>query len=280
MKHLFFLVFLLFACNQSNGQKEKEIYKKNTEINTNSDINITKKSENIKKDSLQFNYELVGEIYHNDNYYTQGYIYHEGHIYESTGQHGESGIFKIDPKTGKTLQEVKLGIRYFGEGLEVYKDKLYFLTWRNQICKIYDLKTLTEVNEFRYVGEGWGLCEINNLFYLSDGSDKIQIKEPNSFTTIDYFSIEDEEGYPLNNLNELEFAKGYIFANVWMTNKIAIIDPDDRKLVKMMDFSELRKKLKNNPDAESFNGIAYDSENDIFYLTGKNWNKSFKVKIF
>lgn len=294
MKFLFLLIFLIFSCNNSNGQKDHDKVseetnsniisenKKSNSANTDSINNLNKSNQNTlsTKDTLKFEFEIIGEIYHNPKFYTQGYIYYQDFLYESTGQHGESGIYKINPKDGKVIQQNSLNIRFFGEGLEVYKDKLYLLTWRNQVCKVFGIKSFTEINEFRYVGEGWGLCRINDLFYMSDGSDKIQIKEPNSFSTIDYFSIEDERGYPLNDLNELEYAKGYIFANIWMTDKIVIIDPDLKKTIKIIDFSVLRSKLINNPQAEVLNGIAYDKENDIFYLTGKNWNKTFKVRIF
>lgn len=279
MKYCVLVFFLLLACNQTQGQRESEISSevhKGSELKQESDVQQKKE---LKQDSLKFEFEVIDEIYHNPVFYTQGYIFLNGYLYESIGQYGHSALHKIDPNTGKSLKETKVGFRYFAEGLEVLDDKLFLLTWKNEVCKVYDIETFSEVSEFPYVGEGWGLCEINNLFYMSDGSDKIQIKEPNSFSTIEKFSITGEDNLPLNDINELEYAKGYIFANIWMTDKIAIIDPNKKELVKIMDFSVLRKRLKNNPSAESFNGIAYNPKEDIFYLTGKYWNKVFKVKI-
>lgn len=279
MKYCILVFLLLFACNQTQGQRESdknsELSKKN-ELNSESNIQENKE---FKQDSLTFEFEVISEIYHNPDFYTQGYIFLNGYIYESIGQYGHSALHKIDPKTGKSLKETKIGFRYFAEGLEALNGRLFLLTWKNEVCKVYDIESFSEISEFPYSGEGWGLCEINNLFYMSDGSDKIQIKEPNSFTTIEKFSLIGEDNLPLNDINELEYAKGYIFANIWMTDKIAIIDPIKKELVKIMDFSDLRKRLKNNPKAESFNGIAYDEGEDVFYLTGKNWNRVFKVKI-
>ena len=272
------LLLFLFACNNSESQKiNNEDKNKKT---TNNIQNSVEEEKPIVQDSLKFEFEVIGEIYHNPSFYTQGYVYKNNFLYESIGQYGESAIHKIDIKTGQSLKSENVGLRYFGEGIEIFNNKIYLLTWREQVCKVFDLNSFSEVGEMFYDGEGWGLCAINGLFYMSDGSDKIQIKEPNSFKTIDEFSLMGEDNLPLNDINELEYAKGYIFANIWMTNKIAVIDPVRKSLVRIMDFSVLRKKLKNNPKAEAFNGIAYNPDEDIFYLTGKNWNTTFKVRIY
>jgi glutaminyl-peptide cyclotransferase len=287
---LIFLIFpllLSFSCSESKTKTEQN---KTEQINQSSK-NILDSSEkhNIldnkpeiyeSQSKLKFEYELIDEFYHDSEAYTQGYIFKNNILFESTGQFGSSSLRKVDPKTGNLIQKISIGLRYFAEGIEIYNDKIYLLTWKNNICKVYDSVNFGEIGEFRYSGEGWGLCLINDVFYMSNGTNELQIIDPKTFKVIRKIDVFDQDGYALGDLNELEYAKGYIFANIWMTDKIAIINPIDGKVLHIMDFHQLRKRLKNNSTAETFNGIAYDKNEDIFYLTGKNWNKTFKVRIY
>lgn len=286
---LILIIFpLLFSISCSEDTKKPEQNNDSNQIKT--ENNIVENAENeireeqtkIEKPNLElkFEYEVIDEFYHDAEAYTQGYIFKNKILYESTGQFGSSTLRKVDPKTGNVIQKISVGLRYFAEGIEMYKDKIYMLTWKNNICKVYDAVNLGEIGEFRYSGEGWGLCLLNEELYMSNGTNELQIIEPKTFKVIRNIDVLDQEGYALGDLNELEYAKGYIFANIWMTDKIAVINPIDGKVVNIIDFHPLRKRLKNNSSAETFNGIAYDKDEDIFYLTGKNWNKTFKVRIF
>ncbi len=283
MKMFFILLVLSLSCSDSK-QKEKEVIiqeKNKAKVNNIvSDIDSLPVYDKYdEKDELKFEYEIIGSIPHDTRAYTQGYKYYNGYLYESTGQYGFSSIRKINPITGEILKKEYVNLRFFSEGIEIYDGKIFMLTWKNSICKVYDLETFGELNEFRYTGEGWGLCFGNGYFYMSNGSNIIQMIEPKNFSVVDKFELFDNEGYPLMDLNELELAKGFIFANLWMRDKIAVIDPTSKSLVKIMDFSDLRGKLKNYDNAETMNGIAYNKNNDIFYITGKNWDTTFLVKI-
>jgi glutamine cyclotransferase len=287
MKLLYLILLFSLSCTDSKQNKSQEINTQNiTSDNTeksqsnitNSEIN-TYDNQEIEQENLNFTFQVLGTIPHDTKAYTQGFVFYNGYLYESTGQYGRSSLRKISPLSGEILKKESVNMRYFAEGIEVYDNKLYMLTWQNSLCKVYDIETFNEVKEFRYVGEGWGLCFIKNYFYMSNGSNVIQVIEPNEFKVVDSFEVFDFDGFPVMDINELEFAKGYIFANLWLRDKIAIIDPIKRKLVNIIDFSELRKQLRNQRIAETMNGIAYDKENDVFYLTGKNWDTTFIVKI-
>ena len=280
MKLLILLFLFCISCSDSKKQtiQKTENISNPNELNS-ENINTNKISNNFKTENLKFTYELIDEIPHDTEAYTQGLIFYNNFLYESTGQYGKSSLRKLNPKTGKIEMKISVGFIYFAEGIEVYNDKIYLLTWKNNLCKVFDINTFKEVDEKRYAGEGWGLCYANNKFYLSNGSNKIQILESDSFLPIDQFPLNDLDGFALYDINELEFAKGYIFANLWMKDKIAVIDINSRSLLKIIDFSELRNRLGNKRNAEVMNGIAYDKNEDVFYITGKYWDKVFKVKI-
>lgn len=281
MKIILLLIFLSISCSEATKKSEQEdkiIPSSITKKVETKEIKIQK--EEIVGEKLQFEYEVLEEIPHDINAYTQGYIFKNNILYESTGQYGSSTLRKVDPKTGQVIQKISVGFRYFAEGIEMYNDKIYLLTWKNNICKVYDSVNLGEIGEYRYSGEGWGLCLINDKFYMSNGTNLLQIIDPKTFSVVNTFNVIDQDGFPLMDLNELEYAKGYIFANIWMTDKISVINPNTGVVVNIIDFHPLRKRLKNNSSAETFNGIAYNEKEDVFYLTGKNWSKTFKVRIF
>lgn len=281
------ILLFLFSLSCSDSKKQSNIKSENnspknelvSEITNNNNNSIKNNSNQIKTENLQFTFEIIEEIPHDTDAYTQGLIFKNNYLYESTGQYGKSSLRKVNPKTGIIEKKISIGFIYFAEGIEVLNENIYLLTWKNNICKVYDINTFEEVDEKRYAGEGWGLCLANNKFYMSNGSNIIQILDSDSFLPIDQFPLNDLDGFALYDINELEFAKGYIFANLWMKDKIAVIDINSRSLVKIIDFSELRNKLGNKRNAEVMNGIAYDKKEDVFYITGKYWDKVFIVKI-
>lgn len=228
-----------------------------------------------------YTYEVVEEYPHDIKAFTQGLeFYNDDILYESTGQYGQSSLRKVDLKSGEVLEIVKLQAQYFGEGLTILNDKIYQLTWRENLGFIYDLNTLEKLESFTYQNskEGWGICNDKEYFYKSDGTERIWRLDPETMQELDYVQVYTNTGR-VREINELEWIDGKIFANVYTRNAISIIDPKTGKLEGVIDLSPLIKKVRNHPELDVLNGIAYKGEKDIIYVTGKNWNKLFKIKI-
>ncbi|WP_290793099.1 glutaminyl-peptide cyclotransferase [Flavihumibacter sp. UBA7668] len=236
-----------------------------------------------------FQVNLVNTYPHDTSSYTQGYVVYKGQLLEGTGGKPgdnpyESRISKIDLPSGKANLTQKLSTAYFGEGITVFNDKLYQLTWREKAGFIYDPVTLKKTGEFQIKTEGWGLTHDSTNLILSDGSSNLYFLNPENFTTSRILTVSDQYG-PVNNLNELEFINGYIYANRWQTNFILKIDPSNGQVVGKADLSTLLDSLKqqyfkntdyNNGDAV-LNGIAYDAASGKIYITGKLWPVLFEV---
>ena len=230
-------------------------------------------------------YEIIKTFNHNTEYFTQGLIFHKGFLYESTGIKGKSIISKtkIDNNSLKEVKKIKLENKYFGEGITIFDDQIIQVTWKSKIGFVYnlDLKFQKEFEFKTSTKEGWGITNNDNELIVSDGSHYLHYWDPKMVETkkitISY------QGNKIDNLNELEYyqdsnGKEYVLANIWLTNKIAVIDLQTGKVEKMLDFSYLSKLCKNiNKDV--LNGIAYDKKSDFFYITGKNWDTIFCVQI-
>lgn len=256
----------------NSAQKNSSDNNNNTEISSNSNSN------SIIASDKQYTYEIVRTIPHDPAAYTQGLIYQDGILYESTGQYGSSSIRKVDAKTGKVLMKQNIPFRYFGEGIAIHDGKIYMLTWENGICYVFDAATLTQESTFQYLGEGWGLASDGDNLIMSDGTSYLRIIKPDEFKHISTIGVLDGK-YPLKNLNELEYVGSELFANVWMCDSIARINPSSGALLGWLDFSALREKVKQSENAEVLNGIAYDKANGTFYITGKLWPLYFEVKL-
>lgn len=268
MKILFFLIIFqsfLLSCGT------KEINKNNVQ---------TEKSNFQINDEKQFeaNYEILKQIPHDINAYTQGLIYYNDYIYESTGHYKHSSIRKINPETGEILQKNSIPDAYFGEGITILNNKIYMLTWESRQCLILNIETFKIEDIFSYSGEGWGLANDGTNLIMSNGTNIIKYIEPNTHQIIKTVSIT-MNNKPISLLNELEYINGMLWANIYGEDKIAEIDLESGNCKRIIDFSELRKFEYNNPNAEVLNGIAYNEKNNIFYLTGKNWENLFKMKI-
>lgn len=218
--------------------------------------------------------EIIQTIQHDTSAFTQGYFFKDGYLYESTGLHGRSSLRKIDPNTGDIINHIDIDKKYFSEGIECYKDKIYMLTWKEQTCKVFDLN-FNEVNQFNYSGEGWGLSLLGENFCMSDGTNNIKIVNPENFNVLDNFNVF-EGNKPLNKLNELQVVNDCIFANIWFSDTVVVLK--NKSIDRFIDLSILRKYLKNR-SSEAMNGIAYDINEKVFYITGKLWDLSFKIKI-
>ena len=211
---------------------------------------------------------------HSETSFTQGLEFDAGKLYEGTGQKGHSLVAQVDLKSGKQLQKMGLDANYFGEGITLFGDELFQLTWQEQTCFVYDKKTLQLKRDIRYVGEGWGLCNDGSSLIMSDGSERITFRNPKTFEIERTIEVYTNQG-PVTNLNELEYADDLIYANVWMTNKIIVIDPRNGKVLAEIDATELVNKGRGNGDV--LNGIAFNGPK--MYVTGKNWNTLFEIKL-
>jgi len=209
--------------------------------------------------------------------FTQGLEYYGGYLYESTGIAGQSTLRKVALKTGEVVQKVSLPRQYFGEGLTIFRGKIYQLTWMSKKGFVYDLHSFQKVGEFPYVTEGWGLTHDDASLIMSDGTSTLRFLELTRFTERRSLKVTDG-GSPIANLNELEVIKGEIWANVWHTDYIARISPRDGRVVGWINLKGLSGPSALHPDAV-LNGIAYDSTSDRVFVTGKLWPKLFEIKL-
>ncbi len=227
-----------------------------------------------------YTYEIVNSYPHDMTSYTQGLEFHDGILYESTGLRGQSKLRKVDLETGEILKEVKLDDQYFAEGLTILNGKIYQLTWQSGEGFIYDLDSFEKTGTFVYNNskEGWGLCNDGEVIYKSDGTDKIWILDAKTLEEKDFIEPTHHKS-SATRLNELEWVKGEIYANTWQKDGVAIINPENGAIDGLIDFSGLRDKVTQHDKLDVLNGIAYNPQNDKLYVTGKNWDRIFEVKI-
>lgn len=225
-------------------------------------------------------YEVVNEYPHDAKAFTQGLEYYNGFLYESTGQNGESGIRKVNLETGEVVQKHDIDKKYFGEGMTIYNGNVYMLTWQNRKGFIFDLETFKPKGEFFYgtSGEGWGLTHNANQLIKSDGSERIWFLDPKTQKEQSFIEAYKHDK-KIGKLNELEFINGKIYANIWQKNAIAIINPANGHVEGAIYLKGLQEKAGQKGDENVLNGIAYDTENDRLFVTGKRWNKIFEIKI-
>lgn len=219
--------------------------------------------------------EIAATFPHEATSFTQGLEFNEGTLYEGTGQKGMSFVAQVDLNSGKINKQMGLDANYFGEGITVFGDKLYQLTWQEQKCFVYDKKTLQIEKDLAYNGEGWGLCNDGENLIMSDGTERLVFRDPENFQVMKTIEVYDDRG-PVSKLNELEFIDGLIYANIWMTNTVVVIQPENGKVTAVIDGTELVKQGRGNGDV--MNGIAYNPASKKIYMTGKNWPKLFEVK--
>lgn len=225
-------------------------------------------------------YTIVNTYPHDINAYTQGLEFYNGVLYEGTGQYGESTLRKTDYKTGKIDIKVDLEQRFFGEGITFLNDKIYQLTWKENTTFVYDAKTLKKEKEVPYFKqmEGWGLTNDGKNLYMTDSSERIHILEPNSLEQIDYINVYSGK-LKIESINELEWADGKIYGNIYQKNFIIVIDPKTGIVEGMLDLTELETKITKLPETDVLNGIAYNPATKTFFVTGKDWDKMFEIKI-
>lgn len=228
-------------------------------------------------------YELVKIYPHENKAYTQGFEFYNNQLYEGTGQLGRSSIRITEPFTGKVLKMENLPNDYFGEGITILNDTLYQLTWRNQKAIVYDAKTLTKIKEINYpqMMEGWGLTNDGQHLYMTDGSEFIHKIEPKAFKIIESTPVY-SMSTAIKYLNELEWVDGKIYANVYQKDSIIQINPQTGAVEKIINLSNLKKEIDmstKDPGNDVLNGIAYHPQRKTFFVTGKDWEKTFEIRL-
>ena len=226
-----------------------------------------------------YHYKVVHTYPHDTGAFTEGLFYEDGYFYESTGEVGTSVVRKVRLDTGEVEQQVDTPAGYFGEGIIDTGTKLVQLTWREGVAFVYDKATLHLVGGFRYPGEGWALTRDATHIYMSDGTPTIRILDPASFERTGSINVT-ADGVPLQQINEVEWVKGQIYANVWQTDRIARIDPKTGHVVGWIDLKGLMDTSRlGDLSNDVLNGIAYDAAHDRLFVTGKHWPSVFEIRI-
>lgn len=220
----------------------------------------------------------IKNIYpHDRTAYTQGLLFDQGALYESTGEYGRSSIRKVDLTTGKVLRNQELSHSCFGEGLALEGDQLYQLTWREGKAFVYDKTSFKKKATYQITGEGWGLTFFGGEFFVSDGSSSIKVLSGKDLSLRRTIEVRSDRG-EVNLLNELEWIDGRIWANIYTTSLVAVIDPATGHVEQMIDCAALARQIE-NPEADVLNGIAVDSVGKRIFMTGKNWEKLFEIEL-
>ncbi len=219
----------------------------------------------------------VKEYHHDPKAYTQGLFFHDGQLYESTGTYGGSTFRKVDLETGKPVEEIKFAGKYFIEGSSILDGKLYLLTWTTKVAFIYDAATLKYQSTYSYPRQGWGLTTDGESLIASDGSATLYFMD-GSFSVKKRLTVR-MNGRPMRLLNELEYIDGKIWANVYTTDLILVIDPESGNVEATVDAAGLLPSRLHGPDTDVLNGIAYDGQSGKIYLTGKNWPRLYEISL-
>ncbi|HRP01500.1 MAG TPA: glutaminyl-peptide cyclotransferase [Candidatus Kapabacteria bacterium] len=256
-------ILLLFSCESQTHLAESN--KENKK-----DIDVVQQK--------MYNVSIVRKFPHDSLAFTQGLDVYNGFIYESTGQLGQSSIRKVDWNTGEVLKKKSIPFKYFGEGLTIFNNEIYYFTWQDKIGWTFDIETFNQKTPFCYDSEGWGLTSNDKSLIMTDGTNLIRYKDKDNFNTLAIKEVL-YQGQPLKFLNEIEYVDGDIYANIWGKDQIAVIDEKTGAVKTLIDLSFLRNELEGSRLAEVLNGIAYNSETKTFIVTGKNWPFYFELKI-
>lgn len=240
-----------------------------------SNVSILLKSNVVPE---KFSYKVIKAFPHNSKSYTQGLVYENGFMYEGTGQYGESDLQKYKLQNSELIQSYNLPEDVFGEGIVIYKNKIYQLTWQSQIAFELDKSTFKLINKFNFNTEGWGITNLDGNLIMSDGSNTLYVLNPETFSEIKKIEVYDNIG-PVNQLNELELIDGKIYANVYQTDNIVIIEPQTGKVIGKINCNGLLDKSKVTKEVDVLNGIAWDQQNRKLFLTGKWWPQIYEVQI-
>lgn len=260
------IINLVAACKDRDAD--------NNDSGTNITVNTLPPPANI-------NYNIVAAYPHDTSSYTQGLIWQNNVLYEATGLEGESRLMKVDIKSGKAEQSISIDPSLFGEGITMLNDKIYELTWQNNIVFVYDAKTFKKIKEFRWDHEGWGITHNGKELIISTGDSNLYFVDPETFKLLRIVGVTDNNG-PVGNLNELEYINGSVFSNIYLTDYIVRIDPSTGHITGKLDLSGLLEKSGKQVSNDGnlvLNGIAYDSAKNSIYITGKKWPLLYELKL-
>jgi len=235
-------------------------------------------AEQIPARAVRFGYRVVREYPHDPAAFTQGLLYHDGFLYESTGLQGQSSLRKVELETGRVLQRFDVSGQYFAEGLALFGERLYQLTWQSRLGFVYDLRTFQVQRLFNYRGEGWGLTHNGTSLILSDGSNRLRYFHPETFDPQQEVEVFDGQR-PLTLLNELEYIDGEVWANIWQSERVARINPTTGQVLGWIDLSGLLSAEDRRRPVDVLNGIAYDPQGKRLFVTGKLWPKLFEIEL-
>lgn len=297
MRFYILILFTLFAisCGNStdisnktnvNGNKTVVNTVNANSVNTN---NAGNSASNKSSGSLPVNgYEIVNTYKHDPNAFTEGLFFHNGFLYESTGGEGSSNLRKVDIETGKVVQKFDLPKETFGEGITIFNGKIYQLTWKDGVCRVFDAETFKLLKELKYQGEGWGLTNDGKNLIMTDSTHVIRFLDPETLQTVRTIVVNRENGKPLLQINELEYIKGEIWANVWHSedpeilgkpNYIVRIDPESGKILGWINLDGISNEDVARDQENTLNGIAYDPATERIFVTGKDWKKLFEIRL-
>ncbi len=297
MRFFLLMTFAIFAVSCKTGTSPTN----RSVVNNNSAAGANKAAAAASAQTADklpvYTYEIVNTFKHDPKAFTQGLVYENGFLYESTGQEGESSLRKVELQSGKVTQKHDVDDDIFAEGMTVLNNKIYQITWQDGVCFVYDLTDFKLLQELKYTGEGWGLTNDGTNLIMSDGTHIIKFLDPQALKTVRTLPVFQEAGKPLYLLNELEYVKGEIWANIWhseekMTgttqgqlpnigkpNYIARINPESGKVVGWIDLANISPEDSGDDGENTLNGIAYDAAGDRIFVTGKNWKRLFEIKL-
>lgn len=225
-----------------------------------------------------YDYEIIAVYPHDPAAFTQGLVYDNGQLLEGTGRRGESTLRRVDLATGRVLQQIPLAPNYFGEGIALFQGQIYQLTWQEHTGFVYDAASLALQRQFSYATEGWGLTHDGQQLIMSDGSSTLYFLDPAGLTVTGQVTVFDDQG-PVNQLNELEYIQGEVWANIWRTDTIVRIDPATGRVVGRIDLTGLLRDVPANQPVDVLNGIAYDPAGDRLFVTGKLWPHLYQIRL-
>ena len=255
---------LFFTVHLSNGKKESH----SRSITFLSDLSVQK-----------YSYTKINTFTHDPDSYIEGLIYEDGVFYESTGQRGESTLRRVDPMTGQVLHQISLDDQYFGEGISIFGDKIYMLTYKARKGFIFNKDDFSQIGEFDFsTAEGWGMTTIGDSLVMGDGTEILRFLDPETLNEVGQLQVYDDNG-PRDNINELEYINGDIYANIWQTDLIIIIDSKSGRVKGEIDLSGIFNKQNYARRLDVLNGIAYDEKKDRLFVTGKYWPKLYEIDI-
>ncbi len=226
----------------------------------------------------RYGYSILNTYPHNINSFTQGLVYREGYLFEGTGKNGQSSLSKINLEDGEVLMSKSMSQRYFGEGIEIVDDKIYQLTWQSHLVFVHDKATFESIGSHYNAVEGWGLAYDGSHLILSDGTATLQFMDPETFAPVRKVEVK-LAGNAINQLNELEYINGEVWANVWQTDFILRIDPQSGEVNSIVDLTGLSERTQLGSSEAVLNGIAWDAEAERLFVTGKHWAHLFEIEL-